>query len=477
MTAPGPPAKLGPLSNGSDARGVLAQLWRWAVEDPDALDSTRLTGGDPVLPSNFKIATAATASIAAAGLAAAELWRLRGGRRQRVAVDARAAAAAFRSERYLRVDGRQPPGAWHPVSGFYRAGDGRWIQLHCNFPHHRDGVLRVLGCDGTREAVTVAVAGWKAAELEDALAAAGLCAGMVRAPDEWQLHSQAQAVAELPLFEIVQIGEAPAEAPGSGDRPLSGVRVLDLTRVIAGPVCGRTLAEHGADVLLVTAEHLPSIEVHVMDFGHGKRSARLDLRRADHAERLRSLIRSCDVICQSYRPGALAAHGLSAEELARLRPGIVYVTLSAYSHVGPWRERRGFDSLVQSVSGIAHEGGAAAGLDGPKHLPAQALDHATGYLAAFGAMVALARRARAGGSYLVRVSLAQTGRWIDRLGRVAGLGAPDPRVEDVDEFLQTTETPFGVLRHVAPAAKLSETPAHWACPSVPLGTHAPEWWT
>ena len=326
-----------------------------------------------------------------------------------------AAAAAFRSERYLRVDGRQPPGAWHPVSGFYRAGDGRWIQLHCNFPHHRDGVLRVLGCDGTREAVTVAVTGWKAAELEDALAAAGLCAGMVRAPDEWQLHSQAQAVAELPLFEIVQIGEAPAVAPGSGDRPLSGVRVLDLTRVIAGPVCGRTLAEHGADVLLVTAEHLPSIEVHVMDFGHGKRSARLDLRRADHAERLRSLIRSCDVICQSYRPGALAAHGLSAEELARLRPGIVYVTLSAYSHVGPWRERRGFDSLVQSVSGIAHEGGAAAGLDGPRHLPAQALDHATGYLAAFGAMVALARRAREGGSYLVRVSLAQTGRWLDRL--------------------------------------------------------------
>ena len=465
------------MSDRAEAYGVLGELWRWAGEDLAALDWAQLTGGDPVLPSDFKIATVAAASIAAAGLAAAELWRLRSGRRQHVAVDARAAAAAFRSERYLRVDGRTPPGAWHPVSGFYRAGDERWIQLHCNFPHHREGALRVLGCDGIRDAVTAAVAKRKAAELEDGLAAAGLCAGMVRAPAEWQQHPQARAVATLPLFEIVRIGDAPAEAAGRGERPLSGVRVLDLTRVIAGPVCGRTLAGHGADVLLVTAEHLPAIEVHLMDGGFGKRSARLDLRRADHLEQLRVLMRHADVVCQSYRPGALAARGLSPEDLARLRPGIVYVTLSAYGHVGPWRERRGFDSLVQSVSGIAHEGGVAAGTDGPRHLPAQALDHATGYLAAFGAMVALARRAREGGSYLVRVSLAQTGRWLDRLGRVAGHGVPDPRVEDVEAFLQTTATPFGVLRHVSPAAILSETPASWARPSVPLGTHAPEWWT
>jgi len=465
------------VSDRAEAYGVLGELWRWAGEDLAALDWAQLTGGDPVLPSDFKIATVAAASIAAAGLAAAELWRLRSGRRQHVAVDARAAAAAFRSERYLRVDGRTPPGAWHPVSGFYRAGDERWIQLHCNFPHHREGALRVLGCDGIRDAVTAAVAKRKAAELEDGLAAAGLCAGMVRAPAEWQQHPEARAVATLPLFEIVRIGDAPAEAAGRGERPLSGVRVLDLTRVIAGPVCGRTLAGHGANVLLVTAEHLPAIEVHLMDGGFGKRSARLDLRRADHLEQLRVLMRHADVVCQSYRPGALAARGLSPEDLARLRPGIVYVTLSAYGHVGPWRERRGFDSLVQSVSGIAHEGGVAAGTDGPRHLPAQALDHATGYLAAFGAMVALARRAREGGSYLVRVSLAQTGRWLDRLGRVAGHGVPDPRVEDVEAFLQTTATPFGVLRHVSPAPILSETPASWARPSVPLGTHAPEWWT
>ena len=458
----------------AEAAGVLAELWAGAGEDPAALGHAVLTGGDAVLPGNFKVATAAIASIAAAGLAAAELWRIRTGRRQRVAVDARAAAAAFRGERYLRVDGRRPPEVWHQVSGFHRAGDGRWIQLHCNFPHHLAGALRVLGCEATREAVAAAVAGWKAAELEDALAAAGLPAGMVRAPEEWRRHPQAEALARLPLFEIVRIGDAPPQACG-GDRPLSGVRVLDLTRVIAGPVCGRTLAEHGADVLLVTAEHVPHIELHVMTFGPGKRSARLDLRRREDVERLRALIREADVFCQSYRPGALAAIGFSAEELARLRPGLVYLTLSAYGHAGPWRERRGFDSLVQSVSGIAHEGGAAAGLDGPKHLPAQALDHATGYLAAFGVMVALARRARDGGSHFVRVSLAQTGRWIDGLGRVDGQGVPDPTVEDVDEHLETTPTPFGVLRHVRPAARLSETPARWTRPPVPLGTDAPAW--
>lgn len=421
------------------------------------------------------VGTAALATIGAAGLAAAELWRLRSGRRQHVTVDVRAAAAIFRGERYLRIDGAKPPEPWGKLSGYYRAGDGRFIQLHCNFPQHEAGVVRVLGCDDTREAVGAAVAGWKAAELEDALAAAGMCAGMLRAADEWRRHPQAAAVAALPLLEIERIGDAPPARPGSGTRPLDGVRVLDLTRVIAGPVCGRTLAEHGADVLLVTAGHLPSIQSLVIDTGHGKRSARLDLRREPDAERLRALLRGADVLSQSYRPGALAGLGLSPPDAAALRPGIVYVTLSAYGHEGPWASRRGFDSLVQTVSGIAHEGGREAGIDGPRPLPAQALDHSSGYLAAFGAMMALARRAREGGSWLVRVSLAQTGRWIDALGRVDGAAAPEQRLEDVDDLLLTTDSPFGRLRHVRPAARLSETPPRWTRPSMPLGSDPPTW--
>ena len=460
---------------GAEATRVLAAVWREAGGPPDALEQASLVGADPVLPGRFKVATAALASIGAAGLAAAELWRLRTGRRQRVSVAARAAAASYRGERYLRIDGAPPADPWGKLSGYYRTADSRWMQLHCNFPHHEAGVVRALGCEPTREAVGAAVGGWKAEELEDALARADMCAGMLRAPDEWRGHPQARAVAALPLLEIVRIGDAPAEPCGDGVRPLGGVRALDLTRVIAGPICGRTLAEHGADVLLITARHLPGIDVLVMETGHGKRSARLDLRRADEADRLRALVRGADVFCQSYRPGALAARGFGPADAARLRPGIVYVTLSAYGHVGPWAARRGFDSIVQTVSGIAHEGGRDAGIDRPVPLPAQALDHSSGYLAAAGAMLALARRAREGGSWLVRVSLAQTGRWIDSLGRIGGPAAPEQRAEDVDDLLITSQTRFGRLRHVRPAAQLSETPARWARLTVPLGTDEPTW--
>ena len=342
-------------------------------------------------------------------------------------------------------------------------------------PHHHDGALKLLGCEGTRDAVAAAVGTWKAGDLENAFAAAGLPTGMVRSRDEWQAHPQGAEVATLPLLEVVKIGEAPPEPPGAGSRALSGIRVLDLTRVIAGPVCGRTLAAYGADVLVVSSRHLPNLLGLVVDTGFGKLSTSLDLREAGDAEQARALLRDADVFCQSYRPGALARLGLAPEDAARIRPGIVYVTLSAFSHAGPWRERRGFETIIQSVSGMAQEQGMAVGAEGPQHLPAQVVDHGTGYLAAFGAQVALARRAREGGSYLVRVSLAQTGRWVDALGRVDGRRTRDLSLDDVQDLIADMDSPFGPLRHVVPAARLSETPAFWSRPSVPLGTHAPAW--
>jgi crotonobetainyl-CoA:carnitine CoA-transferase CaiB-like acyl-CoA transferase len=457
------------------ALAALRQLWLGARCDPAALERVTLTGSDPMLPTDVRIGTAATATIAAAALAATEIWRLRTRRAQSVAVDGRAAIAAFRSERYLRVDDRPVSDPRGLLFGFYPTGDRRWVQIHANLPHHHAGHVEFLGCAETRESMAAAIAGWKGQELEDALNGAGLPAGLVRSREEWREHPQARAVDALPLLEIVRLGDSPPEPVGQGDRPLSGVRVLELTHVIAGPECGRQLASHGADVLLVTSPHRPGLPSLVIDFGLGKLSTSLDLRQAEAGARLRSLMAGADVFSQSYRPGALARLGFAPEEVARLRPGIVCVTLSAYGHVGPWRERRGFETLIQSVSGFAHEQGFGGGQDRPQHLPAQVVDHATGYLAAFGTLVALARRAREGGSYLVRVSLAQTGRWVDSLGRVSGRGVADQTLADVQDLLAERDSPFGRLRHVVPAARLSETPASWARPAVPLGTDQAAW--
>jgi crotonobetainyl-CoA:carnitine CoA-transferase CaiB-like acyl-CoA transferase len=434
----------------------------------------RIDGADPVFPTRFLLGAAGAAAIAATGIAAADLWRLRGGRGQDVAVDIRAVAAALRSDRYLTIDGRPPPSPWAPISGFYQSADGRWLQFHCNFPHHRDGVLRILGCEDDREAVAAATAKWEAQKLEDVLAEAGMCAGMVRSRDEWQRHPQATAVAGLPLLEVRRIGDSPPEALPAASRPLAGVRALDLTRVLAGPVAMRTLAEHGADVMRVTAEHLTALPGADVDTGHGKLATSIDLRSSGGVETLHRLVREADVFCQAYRPGTLAARGFGPEDLARTRPGLVYATLSAYGHEGPWRDRRGFDSLVQTVSGIVDEESAGGP---PRHLPAQALDYVSGYLLAFGTIAALARRSREGGSYLVRVSLAQTGRWLDSLGRAPedALETPDPRPDEVESLFIQTESPFGLLRHVGPAARMSATPPRWDRPSVPLGYHPPAW--
>jgi crotonobetainyl-CoA:carnitine CoA-transferase CaiB-like acyl-CoA transferase len=454
---------------------VLAGLLRAAGHADAALGAVELTGAEPALPSSFAIGTAAQASIAAAAVAAGELWRMRTGRRQGVGVDMRSAAIEFRSERYLRVDGK-PPSEYHDrIAGLYRCGDGRWVRLHTNLPHHRDGVLALLGCSHDRTAVQRALDGWKGEELETAAAEAGLVVTACRSFAEWDQHPQGRAIASLPPFAIDQIGDAPPQPMSAADRPLAGVKVLDLTRIIAGPVCGRTLAAHGAEVLLVTASHLPAMGPLVIDTGRGKLSAYIDLREASGREVLTSLLREADVFVQGYRPGAIGAFGFGPHEAARIRPGIVYVSLCAYGHQGPWASRRGFDSLVQTASGFNAAEAEASGASEPKPLPAQALDHATGYLMAFAAISALARRTERGGSWHVRASLAQTGYWIRQLGRIDGLSCRDPGFDDVTDCLEETASGFGRLTAVRHAAVMTQTPPHWARPTVPLGTDAPAW--
>ena len=257
---------------------------------------------------------------------------------------------------------------------------------------------------------------------------------------------------------------------------LSGTRVLDLTRVLAGPTCARTLAEHGADVLRVSRRDLADLgPPSDLDTGIGKLNTHMDLRNAAEAENMRSLIRECDVFSQSYRPGALARHGLSPEALAELRPGIVYVTLSAWGHEGPWRGRRGYDTVVQSANGMAYH----PDKERPAFLPYSAQDYVAGYLLAFGAMVALGRRVREGGSWLVRNSLAGAGHWIRQHGLLdpgeyAHLPAELP-ADELQSLLMHHDAPDGRITHLAPVVRMSETPARWSRPAVPRGYNQPGW--
>ncbi|THJ55647.1 CoA transferase [Candidatus Frankia alpina] len=448
------------------------------VGEPDIADRLTVAGPADVLPSLYRVMTVATASVAAAAVGAGRLLAARaggGGGQPDITVDTRHAGAAFRSERHLLIDGKAPPGPWDPISGYYPTADGRWIQLHCNFPHHRNGVLDLLGAPNDRAAVERVILRVDAAPLELELQAMGLCASMARSEPQWAEHRQAGALADLSLIEVSRLGDAPPARFAPTETPAAGLRVLDLTRVIAGPIAGRTLAAYGADVLRVGAAHLPEVHSLLVDTGFGKRNAFLNLRVAADARRLRELIASADVVLQAYRPSALDRLGFGPDAVARMRPGIVYASISAYGRHGPWSGLRGFDSLVQTASGIAVATAEAAGASSPQPLLAQALDHGTGYLAAFGVLDALARRAREGGSWHVRVSLARTGRWLQELGHHDTLAQPDPTADDVAAYRACLNSEFGELSYIRPAATVAGVAPRWVSPPAPLGTSPAAW--
>ena len=438
-------------------------------------------GADPVLPTPFRVGQAGAASLAATGLAAAELWRTRTGLQQQISVNLRQAAASLRSGHYLTVGDAGVPTSRNAIMGAYPARNGRWSYIHANFPNHRAAALNVLGVAEERDAVARAVSQWDAAELEEAIIEAGGAGGMVRTQEEWAAHPQAAAVAALPLLEILRMGDSPPEPLPPGNRPLSGIRVLDLTRVLAGPTCARTLAEHGADVMKITAPHLPNLGHQEFDTGHGKLSTHLDLRAERDVATLRGLVRWADVFSQGYRPGTLAARGLSPEALRAIRPGLIYVSLSAFGHTGPWAARRGFDTVVQSVSGITlRQAELVPGkAPGPQFYPVSAIDYCTGYLMAFGAMVALHRRVTEGGSWLVRISLAQVGKWLVDMGEVPAASlsgvATEFTADELDRWSMVSDTPHGRLKHLKPVVQMTETPPYWARPAAAPGFHPPVW--
>jgi hypothetical protein len=432
-----------------------------------------------VLPSSFAVGTASQVVVATAALAATELGTLRGQLPQAVSVDMR--HAALECTGWFTVNG-QVKEAWDPFSGIYRTADGA-VRIHANFAHHRDGALRLLGLDPAtahRPDAEQALRSWRALEFEAVAAQAGLVATAMRSFDEWDATPQGQALATQPLLTVSRIGDAaplPLPPLGADARPLSGVRVLEFTRILAGPVGGRTLAAHGADVLLLNAPHLPNISA-IADTSRGKRSALVDLRESSGRIALEGLLRDAHVFVQGYRPGALAGLGYGPEQVAAARPGIVYVSLSAYGTQGPWADRRGFDSLVQTAMGFNVAEREAAGDGKLRPLPMQMLDEATGYMIAAGTAQALRRQQMEGGSWHVQLSLAQTGQWLRGLGRVAEGFRPPLHAhcrDDMLPWIETVESGFGRLEVLRHSAVLERTPAGWDRPAMPPGSHPATW--
>ncbi|MFI0985500.1 CoA transferase [Streptomyces exfoliatus] len=431
---------------GKTVRTGTELLWSALGGDPALVDRVEYGGTSGLLPARLPVMDLARATVAVAGLAAVERAGLPG----RVRVDDGAVATAFVSERHLRVDGRAPVN-FAPLSRFWRAADG-WIRTHANYPHHRAALLTALDVrSGSVEAVEAAIGARRAVDVETAVYAAGGLAVALRTPAEWAAHEQGRGVAARPLLTRERLDEAPPR------RRTGPLRVLDLTRVIAGPVATRTLALLGADVLRIDPPGNPELPDQHADTDVGKRTAALDLDRPSDRRTFDELLDAADVLVTGYRPGALDRFGLH-------RPGLVTARLSAWGDHGPWRERRGFDSLVQVATGIAVTEGSA---EEPGALPAQALDHGTGYLLAAAVLRSLTEQDREGGTRLVRLALAQTGHWLTHTL---------PRYEP-ERYLTESEGPLGRLRHALSPVAYEGGPTGWSRPPGVPGGDAAAWVT
>jgi hypothetical protein len=455
----------------TDREAALGEAWSALGGDPSRRE-LHVSSGRPILTGPLPVGDLAIACVGATLLAAAELAEARGVTRPAVAVDAAHVEAAFTSERHALLDGRPLGIGFDPLSTWMRTAGG-WLRTHANYPHHRAALAAAAGAGLDVEAVRKAVAGRGGEELEDAIFAAGGCAAVLRDQAAWQEHPQGRVPGELGLLDIAAGGGGAPPLPDlvPGAPPASGLRVLDLTRVIAGPVGTRMLAALGAGVLRVDPPSVPEIAAQAIDTGPGKRSAHLDLRTDAGRRTFGRLLGEADVLVQGYRPGALEALGFGMADLARRHPHLVTVSLSAWGEDGPWGGRRGFDSLVQAASGIAVACTPEAAAR-PGALPAQALDHGTGYLIAAAALRGLAERARSRPPLHARLALARTARWLLDLPRAPAAVTPPA---DPAPFLVDLPSPLGRVTLVAPPGTLDGRPLAWTRGPVPPGSDPPAW--
>ncbi len=447
------------------------------------LEGVDVQDAPPLLATPLRAAELSAAALAVQAALIRKIWQMRTGRQQTVTLNLEGAALALQSVFHqrqwsYRIALTEPR---YPTVDLYPTKDGRWVMLNGGYPLLRDGLLDMLCCADSRGAVGAAVWRWKAAELEDEAANKKLCAVIVRTRKEWDDHPQGKALASVPVVEIEKIADGEPipfpklskADPPTGLRPLSGIRVLDLTHVIAGPTCAKTLAEQGASVLHIYSPNRPQLPPFDMDTGHGKRSAFLDLNTPEDRATLQGLVAGADVFSDSYRPGAMGCLGFCPAALAEMSPGIVAVSVSCYGFTGPWAPRPGFEQLAQAATGIAM-------VQGTRQVPALALsfypnDYITGFLAAYGTLAALIRRADEGGSYHVRVSLCRTAMLL--LDHGLAEPAPNPTVPAavLARYMQERDSALGRLHHLGPVLRYSETPSRWDMPPSPLGAHPPRW--
>ncbi|BBP72477.1 coa transferase caib/baif family protein [Pseudomonas sp. Seg1] len=422
------------------------------------------------LPSAFAVTELACASIAAAGQAISELLNQQTGRLPEVEVDRRLASFWFATS--IRPIGWQLPPLWDPVAGDYATQDG-WIRLHTNAPHHRAAAESVLGACTDRAAMAAKVAQWASKDLEQALVDAKGCAAEMRSWAQWQQHPQGLAVNAERLVQFTQEqDENPQTWKGSVTQPLAGIKVLDLTRVLAGPTASRFLAGLGANVLRIDPPTWNEPGV-VPEVTLGKRCARLDLHDPTDRSVFENLLKDADILLHGYRADALEQLGFAAERRRQLAPGLIDVCLNAYGWSGPWQNRRGFDSLVQMSSGIAEAGQRWKQADQPTPLPVQALDHATGYLMAASAIRLLTERLKTGNGGSARLSLARTAKLLIEHG--PGTSEALRAEDEQDQGLQVEQTPWGPAHRLQAPLQISGTPIQWALPATELGSHLPQW--
>ncbi|WP_241911757.1 CoA transferase [Telmatospirillum siberiense] len=461
------------MSGNTPVDRYLREIWETVGGDPVHLRHLAATGTG-ALPSVFHVTDLATATIGAACLAIAELASLRTNVFPAVQIDRRLASFWFLTS--LRPQGWSMPPQWDAVAGDYQTADG-WIRLHTNAPHHRDAAMAVLKTPIDRKAVRQAVAAWDATALETAIVRNNGCAAAMRGVAEWADHPQGRAVHAEPLLDRTSFsGRGQPPWPMSANRPLRGIRVLDLTRILAGPVATRFLAAFGAEVLRIDP-HGWEEPVTVPEVALGKRCARLDLKKPDDKLALEKLLTEADVFVHGYRPDALAGLGLDPARRRALNPGLIDVCLDAYGWTGPWSGRRGFDSLIQMSTGIADAGMRAMGQDRPTPLPGQAIDHATGYLMAAAAVRGLIERIQTGRGCKARASLARTARLLISGGGQPMDSAPlaPERPDDLSETIE--QTGWGPARRVRPPALISGIPMSWDLPASGLGSFPPAWTT